>query len=484
VSAAGGKTRWFQVPSDPSENYIPQMDWAGNSNEILFQHLNRPQNRNEVMVGDSRTGRVHMIMTDTDETWVHVIQNIHWLNNAQNFLWMSERDGWRHVYLVSRSGQNMTLLTPGDYDVESIEGVDEKQGWLYFIASPENPTQRYLYRVALDGSGTSERITPHGQDGTHSYQISPDSQWAFHTYLKFETPPVTSLIRLPSHKNIRTLVRNSRLRANVESQERSPVEFFRVDIGNGVMLDAWSMKPPDFDPQKKYPVLFYVYGEPWGSTVRDSWGGNRYLWHLMLNQQGYIVMSVDNRGTRVPRGREWRKIIYRQVGILASSDQAAAVRAIIASRDYVDPDRIGIWGRSGGGAMTLNAMFRYPDLYKTGMSVAPVTNQRLYNSIYQERYMGLPQDNADGYVKGSPVTFAFQLKGNLLLVHGTGDDNVHYQNTEMLIDELIKHNKSFTMMSYPNRSHGIREGKNTSLHLYNLLTQFLKKNLSPDPLPY
>jgi dipeptidyl-peptidase-4 len=481
VSAEGGKTRWLQVSGEPRDYYIPQMDWAGNSDEILFQHLNRLQNRNEVMMADTRTGRVRMIITDTDETWVHVVPNIHWLNNAQNFLWMSERDGWRHVYLVSRSGEDIRVLTPGDYDAESIEGVDEKEGWLYYIASPENPTQRYLYRVALDGAGRSERITPLDQDGTHSYQLSPDSSWAFHTYSSFETPPVTLLIRLPEHQNLRTVVQNSDLRKNVESLERNPVEFFRLDIGEGVLLDAWCMKPPDFDSQKKYPVLFYVYGEPWGSTVRDSWGGSRYLWHLLLNQHGYIVMSVDNRGTRVPRGRAWRKIIYRQVGILASSDQAAAVRAIIATRDYVDLERIGVWGWSGGGAMTLNAMFRYPDLYKTGMSVAPVTNQRLYNSIYQERYMGLPEDNVEGYETGSPVTFAHQLKGNLLLVHGTGDDNVHYQNTEMLVDELIKHNKSFTMMSYPNRSHGIREGKNTSLHLFELLTHYLMKNLPPGP---
>lgn len=484
VSAEGGKARWFQVPGDPSNNYIPQMDWAGNSGEILFQHLNRLQNRNEVMMGDARSGRVRMIMADTDEAWVHVVPNIRWLNDAQNFLWMSERDGWRHVYLVSRSGQDIKLLTPGDFDVESIEGVEEKEGWLYYIASPDNPTQRYLYRVPLDGAGKPERITPLDLDGTHNYQLSPDSRWAFHTYSNFETPPVTSLIRLPDHQNIRTLIQNSNLNANVELLERSPVEFFRIDIGDGVLLDAWCMKPPDFDSQKKYPVLFYVYGEPWGSTVRNSWGGSRYLWHLMLTQHGYIVMSVDNRGTRVPRGRAWRKIIYRQVGILASSDQAAAVHAILDSRDYIDPDRIGIWGRSGGGAMTLNAMFRYPDLYKTGMSVAPVTNQRLYNSIYQERYMGLPQDNAEGYEKGSPVTFAHRLKGNLLLVHGTGDDNVHYQNTEVLINELIKHNKAFTMMSYPNRSHGIREGKNTSLHLYELLTQYLEKNLPSGPLPH
>jgi dipeptidyl-peptidase-4 len=340
VSAEGGKTRWFQVPGDSSDNYIPQMDWAGNSDEILFQHLNRLQNRNEVMMGNASTGRVQLIMTDKDETWVHVVPDIHWLNNAQNFLWMSERDGWRHVYLVSRSGDDIRVLTPGDYDVESIEGVNEKEGWLYYIASPDNPTQRYLYIAALDGGVKSERITPHDQEGTHSYQLSPDSSWAFHTYSSFETPPVTSLIRLPDHQNMRTVVQNSDLHENVESLKRSPVEFFRIDTGEGVLLDAWSMKPPDLDSQKKYPVLFYVYGEPWGSTVRDSWGGNRYLWHLMLNQHGYIVMSVDNRGTRVPRGRAWRKIIYRQVGILASSDQAAAVRAIIASRDYVDPERI------------------------------------------------------------------------------------------------------------------------------------------------
>jgi len=386
-------------------------------------------------------------------------------------------------FYLSPDGNYLLVLT-------NTRRVFHKTYGDYWIFDIENRNLWKLGQGFEPGSLTLATFSPDGrkigyvQDGTHSYQLSPDSGWAFHTYSRFETPPVTSLIRLPDHQNMRTLVQNSRLRENVESLERYPVEFFRIDIGDGVLLDAWSMKPPDFDPQKKYPVLFYVYGEPWGSTVRDSWGGNRYLWHLMLTQQDYIVMSVDNRGTRMPRGRAWRKIIYRQVGMLASSDQAAAVRAIIASRDYVDPDRIGVWGWSGGGAMTLNAMFRYPDLYRTGMSVAPVTNQRLYNSIYQERYMGLPEDNVEGYEKGSPVTFAHQLKGNLLLVHGTGDDNVHYQNTEMLINELIKHNKSFTMMSYPNRSHGIREGKNTSLHLFELLTQYLKKNLPPGPLSF
>lgn len=478
VNAGGGPTRWLEVPGDPANNYIPQMDWAENSQDILFQRLNRLQNKNEVMMGDAATGRTRTIMTDTDAAWVHVVPEIHWLANGQEFLWISERDGWRHVYRVSRSGKDTLLLTNGDYDVESIEGVDEEKGWLFFVASPDNPTQRYLYRIAL-GGGQKERISPQDKEGTHRYRLSPDCRWAFHTYSRFGLPPITELVSLPDHKTIRILAGNDRLQNILEGLDRGKAEFFRVDIGGNVMLDAWSMLPQDFDPQKRYPVLFYVYGEPWGSTVRDAWGGSRYLWHLMLTQQGYIIMSVDNRGTRVPRGRAWRKIIYRQVGILASADQAAAVRAIIASRGYIDPDGIGVWGWSGGGAMTLNLLLRYPDLYKTGMSVAPVTDQRLYNSIYQERYMGLPSDNKDGYEKGSPLNFVHQLEGNLLFVHGTGDDNVHYQNSEVLINALIQNNKPFTMMSYPNRSHGIREGTNTTRHLYELLTRYLKENLPP-----
>jgi len=479
VRAQGGSTRWLDVPGSPGDCYIPQMDWARKNQEIIFQHLNRGQNRNEVMSANIRSGRIRNLMTDSDEAWVHVVPEIQWLDGGKSFLWMSERDGWRHVYRVSYESGALELVTPGDFDVESIAGIDEGGGWLYCIASPDNPTQRYLYRISLDGSVKSERITPAGQPGTHDYRISPDNRWAVHTYSSFTNPSIAELIRLPSHEVVRTLADNSALNDILASLKRGDAEFIRVDIGEGVELDAWMMRPPDFNPQKKYPVLFYVYGEPWGSTVRDSWGGQRYLWHLMLTQQGYIVMSVDNRGTRVPRGRSWRKIIYGRVGILASADQAAAVRSIIDRWDYVDPQRIGIWGRSGGGAMTLNAMLRYPDLYHTGMSAAPVTDQRYYNCIYQERYMGLLEDNKEGYEQGSPVTFASQLKGNLLLIHGTGDDNVHYQNTEAMVNALIRHNKPFTMMSYPNRSHGIREGQNTVLHLYGLMTRYLKDHLPP-----
>ncbi|MFC1561952.1 S9 family peptidase [candidate division KSB1 bacterium] len=482
VSADGGATRWFNVPGDPRNNYIARMDWAASSDEIVIQHLNRLQNRNRVMLGDARTGSTRIVLTEQDDAWVNVGDDLNWLGGGQSFTWVSEQDGWRHVYRVSRNGRNTELVTEGNFDVVSIEHVDEENGWLYYIASPENPTQRYLYRIRLDGSGGPERLTPVDQAGTHSYQISPGAQWSFHTYSSYDRPPVIELARLPQHETVRVLAGNSVLRSRVDALKKQPVEFFRVDIGGGVLLDCWCIKPYDFDPEKRYPLLFHVYGEPAGQTVLDRWGGTRYLWHQMLAQQGYLVMSVDNRGTPAPRGREWRKSVYRQIGILASGDQAAAAEAIIRSRPYVDAGRIGIWGWSGGGSMSLNMIFRYPDLYHTAMSVAPVGNQRYYDTIYQERYMGLPEGNVEGFRDGSPVTFAHQLKGNLLIVHGTGDDNVHYQNTEAVINELIANNIPFTMMSYPNRSHGIYEGRNTTRHLYELLTRYLRENLPPGPV--
>jgi len=362
----------------------------------------------------------------------------------------------------------------------SVERIDEEGGWIYFIASPDDPTQRYLYRSRLDGSGDLERLSPEDQPGNHSYQIAPDARWAFHTYSRFGVPPVIELVRLPEHQAVRTLVDNARLRAEVEDLERGPAEFFRVDIGDGLQLDGWQMKPPGFDPSQRYPVLLYVYGEPWGQTARDTWGGHRYLWHLMLTQRGYIVMTVDNRGTPSPRGRDWRKVVYRKIGVLTSADQASAMR-VIEGWPYVDPDRTAIWGWSGGGSSTLNGIFRYPEIYEVGMAVAPVPDIRLYDTIYQERYMGLPQDHPQDYEAASPITFAGRLEGDLLIVHGTGDDNVHYQGTELLIDELVAANKQFTIMPYPNRSHGIFEGRGTTLHLYGLLTDFLVDHLPPGP---
>ncbi len=480
VDTAGGETTWFEPEGDDRDHYIPMMEWAGSSDQLMFIRLNRLQNSAELMLGDVKTGLVRTVFTDTDEAWVDMRSAPpEWIGGGRWFTWLSERDGWRHLYMVSLTGEEIRLITPGAYDVVSLEKVDEAGGWAYIVASPEDPTRRFLHRVPLDGSGKLERLTPAGAVGSHAYQISDDARWAIHTWSSIQTVPRTDLVSLPDHASRRVLEANAEVQAAVDALAKTPVETFRVNIGDGVELDGWCLKPPGFDPERKYPLLVYVYGEPAGQTVQDRWGRDTGLWHLMLAQHGTIVASLDNRGTPAPRGRAWRKAVYRQIGILASSDQAAGVRAILASRPYIDPARVGVWGWSGGGTMTLNALFRFPDLYSLGMAIAVISDQKVYDTVYQERYMGLPDDNADGYTNGSPITFADQLEGDLLLVHGTGDDNCHYQSLELLVNELIRHNKQFTMMSYPNRTHGISEGENTTLHLFTLLTDYLEGHFQP-----
>jgi dipeptidyl-peptidase-4 len=476
VDASGGRTRWMALPGDPRNIYVARMEWAAGPDAIIMQHLNRLQNTLTLLMGDVRTGRTTPIMVERDSAWVDVVDDWEWLPGGDRFLWVSERDGWRHVYTVSRDGGDTRRVTAGDFDVETIVSVDLAGGWIYFTASPENPTQRYLYRAALAGGGPAERLSPAGQGGTHRYQVSPGARYAIHSFSSFSTPPVTSLIRLPSHEVIRTLADNAELKRRHGLLRKGPVQFVRVDAGNGVSLDGWVMYPADFDSTRRYPVVFHVYGEPAGQTATDSWGAND-PWHLMLTQQGYAVMSFDNRGTPSPRGRAWRKSIYRKIGVYASEDQAGVAR-VVRQWPWVDSTRVGVWGWSGGGSMTLNMLFRFPELYHTGMSVAPVPDVHLYDTIYQERYMGLPEgENEENYRQSSPLTFADRLRGNLLVVHGTGDDNVHYQGTERLINALVAANKPFTMMAYPNRTHGIYEGEGTTLHLYGLLTRFLTDNL-------
>jgi dipeptidyl-peptidase-4 len=480
ISATGGKARWLDIPGDPRNHYIPRAEWLPDGKRLLVQQFNRLQNTNRVMLADAKTGAIRTVLTETDAAWLENENPFRWVEGGSKFLWLSERDGWRHAYLAGTDGQQFARITGGDFDVIQVEAVDEKNGWLYFSASPENPTQHYLYRTRLVG-GTPERLSPAAQPGWHTYDFSPDAQWAMHTYSTFTQPPVVELVQFPGHKVMRVLADNQKLREKLAAMKLPTAELLKVDIGGGVSLDAWCLKPPGLNPSAKYPLLVHVYGEPASQTVSDRWRGGGGLWHWMLAQQGYIVASIENRGTPVPRGREWRKWAFRQVGILAAQDQAAGVRGLLKLWPYADAGRIGVWGWSGGGSMSLNAIFRYPDLYSTAMAVAPNASQLLYDTIYQERYMGLPKDNAENYRLGSPITHASQLKGNLLLVHGTGDDNGHYQGTERLMNELIAHNKHFTVMPYPNRTHAISEGPNTTRHLYELLTRYLNEHLPVTP---
>ncbi len=477
VSADGGPTTWMQLSGDPRNNYVAWMDWAADSRTLAIQQLDRLQHTDKLILAEAGTGAVRTTLAERDSAWVEVVDDLTWLGGGKEFLWLSERDGWRHAYVVSRDGSKQRLVTRGEFDLESVQGVDERGGWLYYIASPANATQRFLYRSRLDGSGRPERLTPANVGGTHSYQLSPDFRWAFHTASSADAPPVTDLVSLPDHRSRRVFVDNAHVRDAVAALDLPPKRFVQADVGQGVKLDGWLIVPSTFDSTKSYPLLVYVYGEPASTTVRDSWGGSRDLWFHLLADKGYIVASFDNRGTPSLKGREWRKIIYGSVGELASRDQAAAVRALARTHSYVDSTRVGVWGWSGGGSMTLNLMLRSPELYKVGMSVASVPDQRLYDTIYQERYMGLPSSNADGYRRGSPINFAEGLRGKLLIVHGSGDDNVHFQGFERLTNRLVELGKEFDMMVYPNRSHCICEGEGTSVHLYHLLTRYLTTNL-------
>jgi len=477
VSVEGGATTWMNFPGDASNQYLPRLIWSPDSKGLLVQHINRPQNHNKVTYCAVSNGDTKVVYEDKETAWLDVVDDFQYLKDGKTFTWVSQKSGWKGLYLV-KDGKEI-MVSPTTFDMINLELIDDKEEWLYFIASPDNATQKYLYRSKMNGKGKEQRLTPLSQPGTHSYSISANGKFARHSYSAAGKPFNTEIISLPDHKKIKSLVSNDKLKSKVAAIEHNAVEFFKIETEPGLSFDAYMIKPTNFDAGKKYPVLFHVYGGPLGQTVKDSWGGRNYLWHLMLAQQGYIIMSIDNRGTPGPKGRDWRKSIYGKVGVISSEDQAAVTRKIIEKYDFVDAERIGIWGWSGGGSMTLNMLFRYPEIYKTGMSVAPVADQLMYDNIYQERYSGVPQLMPESYKEGSPVNFAQNLEGNLLLVHGTGDDNVHYQNSEKLINELIRYNKVFSFMAYPNRSHGIWEGENTSRHVREILTDYLLKNLEP-----
>ena len=480
VSLDSKQTVWAKLPGIAKDMYIPRMDWANGSEHLLVQHLNRKQDTNHVYAVAAETGELTTVLVDEEQEFIEIYDDVTWLEKANAFTWISERSGWRHIHRVSADGESIIDLTPGEFDITQMGAIDETGGWLYFLASPENITQRYLYRTRLDGAGDMQRITPQEYSGFNSYQMSEDARWAVHTHSSFGQPPQTRLVSLPDHKTTKLVEDNQALIDKLSQVPTGEHEFFQVKARDGLVLDGFIMRPPDFDPAKKYPIINYVYGEPWGQTAQDTWSGSNYLWHTLMTQRGFIVATVDNRGTRAPRGRAWRRSLYGAVGVLGSRDQSDAMQAMAERWSYIDADRVGMWGHSGGGSMTLNMMFRYPQQYHAGVSIAPVTDQRLYDTIYQERYSGLLEQYEDGYREGSPINFASNLQGQLLLIHGTGDDNVHYQGSERLINELIKQNKQFELMSYPNRSHGLREGEGTQLHLHTLKTAFFEKHLMQD----
>jgi len=477
VSVEGGDPVWVEPPGDPRQHYIPRMQWAGASDAVLLQQVNRRQNRNQFYYADASDGSLTPVLVDEEATHLDDFHDVEWLQDGMFFTLISERSGWRHIYRVSRDGSSLVDLTPGDYDIAQLVAVNEADNALYFTASPDDSASRYLFRTTLDSSNEAARITPESFSGDNVYDIADNGEHAIHRHSRLLQPPQYRLVSLPDHTERRMLEDNRALRERLSALAGGDPEFFSVKARDGLAMDGFMLRPANFDRKQSYPLLMYVYGEVAGQTVRDRWVGDRNLWHWLMTQRGYAVASIDNRGTPALKGRDWRKSLYGGIGVLSSRDQYDGLQALLARYDYLDPERVGIWGHSGGGSMTLNMLFRHPEAYSVGISRAPVSDQRLYDAIYQERYSGLPDEHAEGYVQGSPITHAAGLEGKLLLIHGTGDDNVHYQSAERLIDELVRLNKPFDFLPYPNRRHALTLGDGTELHLYSTMTRYLEEHL-------
>lgn len=485
VEVATQSTTWLRIEQPPEGYYLGQVDWAANSREVLVEKLSRFRNERELLLANVDSGEVRRILQETNEAWVISSQEknsgVVWIRGGEAFVLLSEKDGWRHASLHSRDGRELALLTPGEYDVIDRDFVDEKEGWYYFYASPDNATQRYLYRVPLDGSGILERVTPADQPGSHDYDFSPNGAWAFHTWSSFDTPPIVELVELPGHRAVRTLEDNAEVRTLSERWATQPTEFLQLDIGDGVSLDAWMIKPSDLDATKAYPVFVYVYGEPHSQTVLDQWGAGQSHFLRVVADLGYVVVSIDNRGTPAPKGAAWRRSVFGSLGPLSTEDQAAGLRELARVRPCVDLSRVAIWGWSGGGSNTLNAMFRKPDLYHVGIAVVPKPQPHLYNAGFQEIYMRTRKVNAEGYRRSAPINFAEGLKGDLLIVTGSGETNTHIDIIEGLVDRLIELGKPFDYMVYPHRDHGLAEGRGTLVHVRMLITRYLVEHLPRGP---
>jgi dipeptidyl-peptidase-4 len=483
VEVSSGAIRDMHIDGDPQQHYLTRMEWSGD-NELIVQQLDRKQQESKLIYCKVSDGSSATFWAENDDAWVDLNTDNpvgwSWVNEGKDFLWISEKDGWRHIYKISRDGKTVTLLTRGNFDIGTLKAVDEENNFIYFTASPKNATQLYLYRVHINPLGNREDPEPlsgNKLQGTHDYDISTNAKIALHTFSNHNTPNVSEWINLPANipfSNAKSIS------ANIKTDPSKNIEYMQITTEDNIVLDAWINKPKNFDPTKKYPVVMYVYGEPAAATVGDEYGNhNNFLYMGDMSADGYVQVSVDNRGTPSLKGAQWRRAIYRKIGVVNIRDLAMGMKKLLETNAYMDKSRVAVWGWSGGGSSTLNLMFNYPDIFKTGVSVSAVTNLLNYDNIYEERYMGIPQENREDFIKGSPITNVKGLQGKLLYIHGSGDDNVHFDNAEMLLNELVKNNKQFEFMEYPNRTHSISEGPGTRLHLATLYTNFIRKNCEP-----
>lgn len=455
-----------------SDIYLPRMYWTGETNTLAFLRVNRLQNQIDLLYADAQTGQSKVVLEEKSETYVDLNYNddLRFLGDNKGFIRTSEQDGFKHIYHHDNQGKLIRQITSGKWEVTNLVGVDEKGKKIYYISTEASPLERNLYVISLDGKN-KKILTP--EKGTYSVNMSKDFKYFIANFSNSSTPLKVTLNQV-SGKLLKVLEDNQELKSKLSTFAMSGREFFSFNTVDGTPLNGYMIKPADFDPNKQYPVLMYVYGGPGSQNVSNSWGGTRDFWHHHLAAEGYIVACVDNRGTGA-RGREFKHSTYANLGKLETEDQIAGAK-YLGSLPFIDKSRIGIWGWSYGGYMSSLALMKGNDVFKAAIAVAPVTTWRYYDTIYTERYLQTPQQNAAGYDDNSPITHVDKLKGNLLLIHGTGDDNVHYQNAVDLVDALIKADKQFETMYYPNRNHGI-SGGNTSWHLYSLMTDFIKRKL-------
>jgi dipeptidyl-peptidase-4 len=470
-----GNIVWVDLGGN-DDIYIPRMDWTNSPETLAIQRLNRKQNHLELLLADAASGQTRVILNDRSDTWVDVTNDFIFLKKTDRFVWTSEKSGFRHIYLSDYSGKELTQLTAGKWEVSSVIGVDESGRQVYFYGKKESPMEKHIYRVALDGK-TLQKVS--GENlGWHKGKFSPDYRYYVSTASAIDTPPQATL-RKSDGELVRVLEKGE-IPALKEYQPVYP-EFFAIKTGDGVELNALMMKPADFDPNRKYPVIVYGYGMPGSQVVENIWGLStsyrgfqRHLWHRMMTEKGYIIFSLDNRGTG-GRGKAFKDLAYGDLSKWSVQDQIEGAK-YLAGRPYVDASRIGFWGWSGGGYLTCLMLTRGADYFAAGAAVASVTDFRNYDTIWTERYMGLLSENQSGYDAANVNNYAHLLRGKLMLIHGSGDDNVHPQNTIQFMDKLIAENKQFSLMIYPNRNHRINGG-NTSRHLYTLLTNYFLENL-------